>query len=225
MHDLSTKSLAIKLREEGYSYPYISEQTGLSKSTLSGWLTDIPYTPNEETVRILGKARAAAGERKAEIKRSENKLIREAASAKIGKLNERDLFMLGLGLYLSEGAKTSNIVRIVNSDPKVIQTAIAWFLSLGVSLDQFSPRIHLYPDNDMEGSLEFWSGITKIPTAQFHKSYVDIRTDKKQNKVGRLPHGTLHLRVKSMGKKKYGVLFFRTIQMWSEAAFNDLTRD
>ncbi len=53
--------------------------------------------------------------------------------------------------------------------------------------------------------------------SQFHKSQVDWRNNKKQDKKGKLPFGTLHLGVKSGGRKEYGVQFHRRIQAWNEA--------
>src|SRR2546429_81813 len=94
---------AIELRKVGHSYNYISSALKISKSTLSGWLADIPYTPNEETVKRVGLARAASGKVKSEIKQAS---IREAiveAKRELGKVSRRDLLMLGLGLYIGEG--------------------------------------------------------------------------------------------------------------------------
>lgn len=216
MRSISIKEQAIELRKEGYSYSHISKVTGLSKSTLSGWLGAMPYVPNEKMVELLGRARAAANKKKAEIKRLQIESIQNKASNDIGQIAERDLFMFGLGLYLGEGGKTSNIVRIVNSDPRTVKAAIKWFSILGVSPEQFSVRVHLYPDSDIKKSLAFWSEVTNLPATRFSKSCIDTRSDKKSKNQGKLPHGTLHLGVKSMGKKEYGVLFFRTIQAWSD---------
>jgi uncharacterized protein YerC len=217
MHAPSMREIAITLRQEGYSYPYISKETGLSKSTLSGWLTDVPYTPNPETIEAYGKARAAAGERKAQIRQEELEIIRQKAENEVGNLSERDLFMFGLGLYLGEGAKTHNTVNIANADPGVIRIAIAWFKSAGVEAHQLSARVHLYPDRNVEECLAFWSNICGIPLTQFQKTYIDMRVDKKCKKKGKLPFGTLYLSIRSRGKKEHGVLFLRRILMLIEA--------
>lgn len=216
MYKESLKEQAITLRRAGYPYSHISRKTGISKSTLSGWLASIPYTPNQETITALGKARAAAGERKAVIRQNSLQEIKGIADKDIGLLSQRDLFLFGLGLYLGEGSKTHGFVRLVNSDPEVIKAIVAWFLSLGVKIDQFSATIHLYPDSDIKESLQFWSQTTTIPIAQFYKTQVDRRADKKVVRKGRLPHGTLHLGVKSMSKKEFGVLFSRKIQAWND---------
>ena len=211
MHKSSVRELAVRLRKEGFPYTYISKQTGLSKSTLSGWLTDIPYTPNSETIASLGKARAAATERKAQIRQEELKEIKVRAAQEIGGLSSRDQLMFGLGLYMGEGAKTQDIVRMVNADPLVISCTIAWFRLLGVKDTQLSARVFLYPDSDIEKSLQFWSETTSIPRVQFQKTYIDQRTDKKQKKNRKLPHGTFHLSVRAHGRKEFGVILSRRI--------------
>ena len=222
MHKISSRNLAIELRLSGYSYPYISEKVGISKSTLSGWLANIPYTPNRETIATLGKARAAAGARKAAIKQEGMREIRDEVMREVGVFTDRDLYMLGLGIYMGEGTKTHNIIRVANADPNIIKCVVAWFLKLGVRRSQFSARIYLYPDSDTARSLQFWSRTTSIPESQFQKTYIDSRTNKKAKKYGKLPYGTLHLGVRSDGRKEYGVLFFRKIQALTEVVLKNV---
>lgn len=224
MHARSTRELAVELRRNGFSYPYISLKTGLSKSTLSGWLSDIPYTPNREMVEAYGKSIACANERKVKLRQEAMTAVRCAAARDIGFLTERDLLVFGLGLYLGEGAKTHGVVRVVNSDPRVIQAMVAWFLSLGVRMKQFAITVHLYPDNDVDESLEFWSSITSIPIPQFHKTHIDMRTNKKAKKRGRLPYGTCHLSVQSQGQAEFGVVFARKIQAWNDSILVQVQR-
>lgn len=216
MHNPSTREVAISLRREGFAYSHISEKTGLSKSTLSEWLSRIPYTPNQQTIERVGKAIAASNARKTRIKQEETEKVRRAAFLDIGNISKRDLFMFGLGLYLGEGAKTYDITRIVNSDPNVIHLAMEWFYGLGVIRDQFLLTIHLYPDSDVEESLQFWSRTTTIPRSQFGKTQIDRRVNKKKDRAGKLPHGTAHLTVRSLGRKEFGVVLARKIQAWND---------
>lgn len=216
MHKPSTRELALVLRKEGFAYSFISKKTGLSKSTLSEWLSKTPYTPNQQTIERVGKAIAASNARKTQIRQRETEEVRQAAFLDIGDISKRDLFMFGLGLYLGEGAKTYGITRIVNSDPNVIHLAMKWFHGLGVSRTQFLLTIHLYPDSDVERSLQFWSHTTTIPRSQFGKTQIDRRINKKKNRAGKLPHGTAHLTVRSLGKKEFGVVLARKIQAWTD---------
>lgn len=211
MHAISLRKQAMSLRKSGYSYNYISKSTGLSKATLSDWLANVPYTANEETIRMIGKARSASVKTNVAKRQDSIALATKEAKENIVSFSKRDLFMFGLGLYLGEGNKTHDLVRIVNSDPRVIKIAIAWFRSLGVSDTQFVCRLHLYPDSDLKACLQFWQKETTIPRGQFFKPHIDRRTNKKTIKRGRLPHGTLHVGVKALGKKEFGSFFSRKI--------------
>ncbi len=215
-HPISVRDKARALRSAGYSYSYIARETGLSKSTLSDWLGSVAYTPNQETVLAIGKALAASGQKIAQKRLETFVRAREEAKQEVGVLSERDIFMFGLGLYLGEGSKAQEQVRIVNSDPRVIRFAIAWFKSLGLEQKNFVMTLHLYPDSDIEKSIVYWEEITGIPRAQFLKVQIDWRKDKKAYKLGKLPHGTAHLGVRCLGEKKYGVFFSRKILAWIE---------
>src|SRR3989344_5842840 len=99
MARFADKLRAIALRKEGHSYNYISGVLKISKSTLSDWLAKTPYTPNEETIKRIGKARAASGAAKTKIKQASILEATMEARREIAKISRRDLFMLGLGLY------------------------------------------------------------------------------------------------------------------------------
>lgn len=217
----SIKEETIRLRNAGYSYTYINEKTGVSKSTLSNWLGRISYQPNKETINKIGKARAASGLAKNRIKLESIKCAQAQAKKDIGEVTKRDLFMAGLGLYIGEGSKSHNIVRITNSNYQIILFAIRWFNeALGVPLENFSLRIHLYPDSDEKEVLKFWSNATGFSAGQFMKSQVDYREDKKISKKGQLPYGTAHLSVRSCGQKKFGVFLSRKIEAWTDEVFS-----
>ena len=64
----SIQEKAVQLRKDGYSYSYIQKVTLVSKSTLSNWLRATPYVPNPQTIRLIGKARAASSLAKNKIK-------------------------------------------------------------------------------------------------------------------------------------------------------------
>lgn len=138
-------------------------------------------------------------------------IARRHALKKLGTLSLRDLFLLGVGLYIGEGSKSRGHVRITNSNPRVISLAIRWLEeSFGLRTENLSLAIHLYPDNNIEESLSFWSRTTGIPRAQFRKTQVG-RREKKHKKRGMLRYGTAHLNIRGRGERKFGVLLFRTI--------------
>ena len=211
------KQKALALRKAGYSYGYIGQRLEIPKATLSDWLSKISYTPNRETITKIGNARVASARKKRTQKLQSLKNAYLWAKRDIGLLKKRDLFMLGIGLYIGEGSKTGNLVRIVNSDPKIIRMAIRWLKNtVGLKDKNFAMRVHLYPDNNKSTSLRFWSRETSIPLSQFQKTSIDNRSGKKQNKKGKLPYGTAHLTVKSNGRKEFGVFLSRRISAWME---------
>lgn len=55
--------------------------------------------------------------------------------------------------------------------------------------DNFSIRIHLYPDSDVERCLEYWAKNTGIPRSHFHKTSIDRRTGKMRSHAGNFPMG------------------------------------
>ena len=157
MARVEDRTKAIELRKRGHSYNYISSVLRVSKSTLSDWLASIPYTPNAETVERIGKARAASGAVKSKLRRESILLATEEACRELGKMTDRDLFMLGLGLYIGEGSKTAGITRVVNSDPNVVNLMIRWFTqALELPRANLRIRLHLYPDCDEKHSLRYW---------------------------------------------------------------------
>ncbi len=213
---MNPKQQAIELRKKGYSYTYISEQTKLSKSTLSHLLRSVPYVPNAITKKTMGLARVKSGVYKANAKRQSIDIARERAVQDIGVLNKRDLFLLGLGLYIGEGSKTQNIVRVVNADPRVICLFIKWLTSLGYDKRNLAIRIHLYPDSDIVAAEAYWAKQTSLRSTQFQKACIDRRAHKDRKRSGIHAYGTAHLTVRSGGDKEYGVAFSRLIGAWME---------
>jgi hypothetical protein len=213
MNRIEIKNKAIILRTKGYSYSYISEKLNISKSTLSDWLAMIKYKPNSYTIKRIGKARIASNLTNSIKKRDSIVKARKEAKQEVGILNKRDIFMLGLGIYIGEGTKTNNIVRIINSDPKIVKFSILWFKNIyDLQISNFAIRIHLYPDNDVVGCIDFWSKNTGIPKSNFYKTYIDQRINKKMSKRGKLPYGTVQLIIKSSEEKKTGVFLARKIK-------------
>ena len=215
MKDSTIREQAFALRKQGYSYTYIGEKTAISKGTLSAWLSSVPYTPNNEMLLKMGKARTASGLAKNKQKlRSFAEAVTQARKD-IGALSSRDVFMLGVGLYIGEGAKTHDIIRVINSDPKVIRFAVKWFRDVcDLKQVNFRLRLHLYPDSDEAKSVAFWSKSTSIAPIYFQKTYVDIRKDKKSFNRRKLPFGTAHLSIRSHGRKEFGVFLARRINGW-----------
>ena len=202
----SKREKAESLRRKGCSLQEISDRLKTSKSTISYWCRNIALSDQhirtlaekQKTAGALGRLRAAELKRNARILHTRKAAMRGASD--VGKINRRDLMMLGIALYWGEGYKNGNEeCGLTNSDPALILTFIAWLeriytihkndLILRVSVN----IIHQNRINDVE---QFWSKVTGIPRSQFTKaSLIRSKTEKKYSDLSK-HMGTLRVKVR-----------------------------
>ena len=169
------KQKAIAMRKKGMSYSQIKEKLGINKSTLSGWLYDMPLS--EKRIRELRADSPVRIERyrnTMRIKR-ENKFANayQEMSQKIKKLSSRELFLAGLFLYWGEGSKTTNAaIGLTNTNPNMLKFYIKWLDLLGIKRNQLRVHLHLYSDMNIKKQEKYWSEELSIPLSQFRKSYI-----------------------------------------------------
>lgn len=170
------KQRAIALRKEGKSYTQIKAELGISKSTLSGWLKDMPLS--DERMRALRDHSEQRIERYRETcrKRKEKifKDVYDIEKKNILPLSKRDLFIAGLFLYWGEGGKTQeSSLTLSNTNPGMVRFFIHWIITCGgISRDRLRVKLHLYKDMDIEKEINFWVKQTGIPRKQFMKTYI-----------------------------------------------------
>lgn len=219
----SVREKAENFRDAGYSYNMIRSELNVPLSTLSGWLSHRPFTPNRKVIDRIkyGPIKAAAASHKARLERIAD--TKAAAIKEIGAISKRDLWMVGIGLYIGEGAKSIENVRIMNSDPAVIRLALRWFREIcGLNNDQIAVNMFIYPDTSKGKAIAFWQDITGLPKKNFGKTIIDLRTNKRRHAKGKLPFGTIQLRVRANGDTTKGVVLFRRIMGWSDALLGHL---
>lgn len=219
----SLKEKAIYYRKKGYSYNMIGQKIGVGKSTLSDWLNKIPFSPNKKVIERIGLAKLKSALFRHNQKMNEIAEMKKLAKEELGEITDRDLWILGIGLYLGEGSKSYETLGFSNSDPEVIKILVAWFKkNCHLKNKNFNPFIHAYPDNDIKKTINYWSRITKIPKKQFGKTYIDRRTNKLSVKRKTLPYGTIDLRIRSCGEKEFGKRLHRRIMGWIESATDQI---
>lgn len=211
------------MRNEGYSYSLIKQKLGVSKSTLSEWFRNHPYSPNLEVLTRIKSGPIKSAEKRHNQKVKDIEQARQNGVCELGELSQRDLWMLGLGLYIGEGSKSYEIIRIINSNPAVIKMAVCWFKNIcGLTTDNITAAIHLYPDNDEKLCLKFWQNVTGLPQSNFRKTQIDYRKDKKAIKNQKLPYGTAHITIISNGNPEKGVKLYRKIEGWILGALGQI---
>jgi len=169
------KQKAIKLRDIGYSYSQIKEKIGVSKSTLSDWLRDMPLS--DKRIRELRDFNSERIERyRNTMKEKKDKRLREVykkVSKDIGSFSNREIFLPGLFLYWGEGTKTARCsTQLTNTNPAIIKFFIKWLELLGVNKKDLKIKLHIYSDMKVKESIAFWSKILKINRQQFKKPYI-----------------------------------------------------
>ncbi|WP_435837870.1 hypothetical protein [Streptantibioticus parmotrematis] len=162
------RTRARELRGEGKTYDEIVEALGVSKSSVSLWVRDLPKpprrTPVAEHVRMMAEARW--GPRREEIRRLRER-TKAAAAAEIGSLEDRELFLVGVGLYWAEGSKSKPYrlkerAIFVNSDPGVISVYLAWLALLGVAPERLGFRVMIHESADVAGAERFWAELVGV---------------------------------------------------------------
>jgi len=214
---------AAKLREKGYSYNLISEKLKISKSTLSCWFKETPFTPNEQVIKRIENGPFKSGRIRHNQRVKNIKKIKLLAEKELGVIAKRDLWMIGIGLYIGEGSKSFETAQISNSDANTIKLAIKWLKDVcGLKDDNITIAMHLYPDNNEKKCIDYWKRTTELPTKQFRKTQIDKRINKTDYKRRKLPYGTVRLSVISNGNPDFGVNLHRKIMGWIESVFKQI---
>ncbi len=167
------------LRAQGWTLTEISEAVGCSKASASKWCRDVEL--DEKVLEQRRRSRFLAGNEGAR-RRGPNKLQRRKAAEieemriagldVVGRLNERDLMMVGIALYAGEGSKTPGEVRFANSDPRMISMFVEWMRRcFGISPETMRLRLYLHEGLDLDAANQFWSDLTGIPRERFRRPY------------------------------------------------------
>lgn len=169
------KQKAILLRQKGLSYSQIKEKLGISKSTLSGWLYDMPLS--EERIKELRDFSPQRIERYRNTMRDKKETrlrdVYKKVSKDIGQFSKREIFLLGLFLYWGEGTKRASCsTQLTNTNPAMLKFFIKWLELLGVNRKDLKVKLHLYSDMNINEGIAFWSKTLKIPVSQFKKPYI-----------------------------------------------------
>lgn len=186
---------ARELRLAGKTYDEIVAELGVAKSSVSLWVRDLPKPQKTaKQMHEMREARWAPHRRAQAIKRIETKL---AAAHDIGQMTDRDLFLVGVGLYWSEGSKSKphrlcERATFVNSDPGMVQVYLAWLALLGVQPDRIQYRVMIHENADVARAERFWADLIGIDVATLKRTTLKKHNPKTVRKnVGKNYHGCL----------------------------------
>lgn len=188
------RSKAIELRKAGNSYSQIKSELGISKSTLSGWLRDLPLSKTQ--IRLLRDLSETRIEKFRQTMRAKKqKRFEDLYNDGIKKyipLTDRELFFAGLFLYWGEGGKTgTGSLDVHNTNPEIIKFTLFWLTEiLKVPKINIRVKLHLYSDMDIDKEINFWSKELKISKTQFYRPYIKTSNRSDLTYKGGFGHGT-----------------------------------
>ncbi|WP_338931485.1 hypothetical protein WEB32_14030 [Streptomyces netropsis] len=192
------KARARELRRAGKTYDEIVAELGVSKSSVSLWVRDLPKPERKvaEHCRMMAEARWEPIRKARDLERQQTKDI---ATQEIGRLSDRELLLIGVGLYWVEGTKSkthrpSERATFVNSDPDMISLYLAWLRVLGVDEERLRFHVMIHESADVTGAEHFWAA--HVGGGTFGKTSLKKHNPKTVRKnVGESYRGCLVVRV------------------------------
>ena len=198
--------VARRLRGEGIAHKRIAAELGVSSSSVYAWTEDIELSDEQLDLNRRGpggpwhpediRARAAAwSERCRRVRLTYQEDGRRAA-----RLADR-LHLTGCMLYWAEGAKSRNVVKLVNSDPHMI-AMFRRFLVEALAIEPMKIRfsINVYTTNGLsiDEIEQYWLRILDLPPACARKHTLNhMPTSSSGRAKNKLPYGVCSVIVDS----------------------------
>ena len=185
------------LRRLGWTYGEIMEVLPVGKGTLAGWCKEIRLT--SEQIEAI-KARRPPGVRTGipvdtqRKRRLEIGDICDKARSEAAQLLKEPLWVAGTVLYWAEGAKTTNDLSLVNTDPIALRLFITWVRRYLCPEAGFVLSLHLHEGNDEPAAFAYWRRAVGLEAARFTKTFIKPRGTGHRKNL--LPHGVCRVRVR-----------------------------
>jgi transcriptional regulator with XRE-family HTH domain len=216
--DLRAK--ARELRLQGLDYDEIVAQLGVSKSSVSLWVRDLPRPPgvtSEECARRAAERirRYWAVERP--VRAARRVAATAEAAASIGGMTDREILIAGAVAYWCEGAKNkphrrADRVTFANSDPELVSFFLLFLDTAGIPRSDLAFQLQIHETADVAAAERFWLTLTGARTEQFRKVYLKHHNPLTTRKnIGDGYHGCLRIDVMQSCE------LYRKIEGWASA--------
>ncbi|MFF3653805.1 hypothetical protein [Streptomyces olivochromogenes] len=205
---------ARELRLQGWTYDQIQVELGCSKGSISLWVRDLPKPERRDPSEQAKLASRKRWEHELAVRDEERQKTKAAAAAEIGTLSDRELFLVGVGMYWAEGSKDKPYdrrenVTFVNSDPGMIETFLRWLDLLGVERDHVRYCVMIHESADVAGAEQYWADLVGADRSAFNKTTIKKHNPKTVRKnVGASYRGCLTIKVRQSAD------LYRRIEGW-----------
>ncbi|MFC8867619.1 hypothetical protein ACFUAC_08195 [Streptomyces sp. NPDC057148] len=179
---------ARELRLQGWTYDQIQVELGCSKSSISLWVRDLPKPERRKRTREEASAIAKRGwEATLRLREEERQRTKQAATQEVAQMTDRELFLVGVGLYWAEGSKDKPYSRrerlqFINSDPNVITFFMRWLDALGVTPERVRFRVSIHESANVAEAEEFWARLVGVDAAAFQTATLKKHNPKTNRK-------------------------------------------
>lgn len=192
------RTAARLLRSEGIALKVIAKRLHVSPGSAYLWCKDIQLS-EEQHSRLNGQPVQMARLRQATKAKSEKARALASNSFKrgidkIGVLADRDLLLLGVGLYWGEGCKRQvGTISLANMDPAVHAVFLRWAALLGLSPDRVVARLHINEGADLDAEKQWWADRLSLKPACFRKTITRLSPTSQLKTKRENYHGVLTL--------------------------------
>ena len=163
---LAEREQARLLRAEGRTVAHIASVLGVSKSSVSLWVRDIPIEVRRQ-VPVQRRPHPQHVAKLAEIERCQS-----GAVDRVGLLSDQAFLAAGAALYAGEGSKTDGKVLFANTNADMVAFFCTWLRQFfAIDEARLRARVYLHEGLDLNAAEEHWSGVASIPRAQFRAPY------------------------------------------------------
>jgi transcriptional regulator with XRE-family HTH domain len=216
-----SRARARELRDQGLDYEEIAGALGVSKSSVSLWVRDMPRPDRlsyEECRKRSAEGSRLYWEAERPAREAEREAVRAAAAGQIGVLSEREILIAGAIAYWCEGTKSKphrrqECVVFINSDPGLIKFFLLFLFEAGVEPTRLRFRVHIHETADVSAAEQFWRDVTAADPAQFQRTTLKTHNPRTIRKnVGADYHGCLIVKVRQSAD------LYRRIEGWARAA-------
>jgi len=169
---------ALQFRKRGFTYSEIAKIVGVSKSTVSNWLSKKAFSKkvridntlraardNVKRIGLINKARSA--ERQSRYAEAVHSAETEYAHYK-----KDPLFIAGLTAYMCDGDTVdSSRIRLSSSNPQVHKLFVSFMFGYaGVQKERVHFWLLLHKGQDEKKCMKLWSKRINLSIAQFYTS-------------------------------------------------------
>jgi hypothetical protein len=198
------RELARRLRrEQGLPVKEIARVVGVSVSSVSLWVRDVPLTP-EQQAALDASNPVRNGQRRGTLNNSRRcRAIREAAQEHGREFARRQdpLHVQGCMLYWAEGAKRRNSVTLTNADAALVEVFLRFLkICYGVTDDHVALSVNCFLENGLtlDAIHAWWLERLELPAYCLRTPAVNrLSSASKRLKGHVLPYGTARITVHS----------------------------